>query len=75
MRRGGRFAGRAATVRHRADLVSILEAGKAIGVKVPTDIVIYAIQVSNPLEYATLPTEEVPRTLPNAVTFIASKEL
>jgi len=59
---------------HRADLVSVLEAGKTIGLEIPADIVIYAMEVSDPLGYATEPTEEVQRALPEVVTFIAEKE-
>jgi len=59
---------------HRADLASVLQAGKEMGLAVPADIVIYAIEVSDPLGYATEPTEAVRRALPNAVTFIATRE-
>jgi hydrogenase maturation protease len=59
---------------HRANLVSVLEAGKALGLEIPADIVIYAIEVSDPVGFATEPTAQVQRVLPDIARRIARAE-
>ena len=60
---------------HRANLVSVLEAGKALGLEIPAEIVIYAVEVSDPVGFATELTAEVQRMLPDITRRIAQEVL
>jgi hydrogenase maturation protease len=59
---------------HDASLVTALETGQRMGLKLPKDITIYAIEVENVIEFSNHPTPSVALVIPQ-VTDLVLKEL
>ena len=49
---------------HDTSLVTALDAGKALGMKLPDEIVIFAVEVTNILDFNENPTPAVARAIP-----------
>ena len=52
---------------HDASLITALEAGRRMGLRLPEDIVIYAIAAENVTDFGEQPTPAVARAIPKAV--------
>jgi hydrogenase maturation protease len=59
---------------HGVDFFTALETGRKLGMKVPEDIRIYAIEVKDPFTFSEDMTSEVANSVPGIVTEILRKE-
>ena len=55
---------------HDTTLVTALDAGKALGMHLPDEVVIYAIEVENVIDFSDEPTTAVAAAIPGAVTAV-----
>ena len=55
---------------HDTTLVTALDAGKALGMHLPDEVVIYAIEVENLINFSDEPTTAVAAAIPGAVTAV-----
>lgn len=55
---------------HDTSLVTALELGRRIGLKLPSEISIVAIEIENPYEFGDQPTPAVARSIPEAVDMV-----
>ena len=55
---------------HDTTLVTALDAGKALGMHLPDEVVIYAIEVENVIDFSEEPTTAVAAAIPGAVTAV-----
>jgi hydrogenase maturation protease len=55
---------------HDTTLVTALDSGKAMGLHLPDEVVIYAIEVENVIDFSEEPTTAVAAAIPGAVTAV-----
>jgi hydrogenase maturation protease len=55
---------------HDTSLVTALDAGKEIGMKLPEDITIFAVEVENILDFSELPTPAVAKAIPEVTEMV-----
>lgn len=55
---------------HDTTLVTALDAGRALGLHLPDEVVIYAIEVENVIDFSNEPTTAVAAAIPGAVTAV-----
>jgi hydrogenase maturation protease len=55
---------------HDTTLVTALDAGKALGMHLPDEVVIFAIEVENVIDFSDEPTTAVAAVIPGAVTAV-----
>jgi hydrogenase maturation protease len=55
---------------HDASLITALESGKRMGLQLPEEIIIYAIDVENIHEFSEKPTPDVAAAIPNVTAAI-----
>ncbi len=58
---------------HDTTLVTALESGKKLGLHLPDEVVIYAIEVENVIEFSEEPTTAVAAAIPGAVTAVLAE--
>ena len=59
---------------HGVDFCTAMEMGRKLGMKVPMDIRIYAVEVSDPFTFSEEMSPEVERAVPEIVKEILSRE-
>jgi hydrogenase maturation protease len=64
---------RLATV-HGMDFLTALETGRKLGMKIPGDIRIYAIEINDPFTFSEQMTPEVEKAVPGIVSQILKRE-
>ena len=55
---------------HDTTLVTALDSGKEMGLHLPDEVVIYAIEVENVMDFSEEPTADVAAAIPGAVTAV-----
>lgn len=58
---------------HDTTLATALELGQAMGLSLPQEIVIYAVEVENVTEFGAQPTTAVARAIPRVVTAVLAE--
>jgi hydrogenase maturation protease len=55
---------------HDTSLVTALEAGKKLGMKLPAEILIFAVEVENVLDFSDHPTPAVAAAIPTVAEMV-----
>jgi hydrogenase maturation protease len=55
---------------HDASLITALEAGKHLGMTLPEEVVIYAVEVENTLDFSEQPTPAVAEAIPQVIALV-----
>jgi len=55
---------------HDTTLATALEMGRRIGLALPNEIIIYAVEVENVMDFSEKPTQAVTRTIPLVVASV-----
>jgi len=58
---------------HDTTLVTALESGQALGFRLPDEVIIYAIEVENVMEFSEESTTAVREAIPKAVTAVLNE--
>ena len=58
---------------HDTTLVTALDAGKEMGLHLPDEVIIYAIEVENVIDFSEEPTTAVSAAIPGAVTAVLNE--
>ena len=58
---------------HDTTLATALDSGKALGIHLPGEVVIYAIEVENVIDFSDEPTTAVAAAIPGAVTAVLAE--
>ena len=58
---------------HDTTLVNALDSGKKLGLHLPKEVVIFAIEVENVIEFGDEPTTSVSAAIPGAVTAVLAE--
>lgn len=58
---------------HDTTLVTALDSGRALGMHLPDEVIIYAIEVENVIDFSEEPTTAVAAAIPGAVTAVLAE--